>query len=174
MLQEEVLDYWSRFQSERSVEEPSIARTIEPLFNRLTVFDPRIPHAVGRVEGTHDPREGRLVIQGWFVQPRPFIEGPLHAPSLSSAVARVSDALALFFERGLPVAGMLNVGFVVAKNGRAAAVRVLSDTARVPEAWEQERQRLVRAVRSAIKGHTFARATRSSRVTLPLVFSQEG
>jgi len=41
------------------------------------VFDPRIPHGVRTVTGTHDPREGRLVIHGWFVQPRPFIRGPL-------------------------------------------------------------------------------------------------
>lgn len=39
---------------------------IEPLFGRLTVFDGRIPHGVRQVRGVRDPREGRLVIHGWF------------------------------------------------------------------------------------------------------------
>lgn len=39
---------------------------IEPLFGRLTVFDGRIPHGVRQVRGVRDPREGRLVVHGWF------------------------------------------------------------------------------------------------------------
>ena len=57
-----------------------------PLFNRLTVFDARIPHGVRRVEGTRDPRHGRLVLHGWFTAPSPHFEerraadGALAAP----------------------------------------------------------------------------------------------
>ena len=48
---------------------------VEPRFNRMTVFDPRLPHGVPVVEGTHDPREGRLVLHGWFNEPSPFFSG---------------------------------------------------------------------------------------------------
>ena len=48
---------------------------IPPLFNQLTVFDPRIPHGVRLVEGTHDPLHARVVLHGWFTQPSPFISG---------------------------------------------------------------------------------------------------
>ena len=43
----------------------------------MTVFDPRLPHGVPVVEGTRDPREGRLVIHGWFNEPSPFFAGAL-------------------------------------------------------------------------------------------------
>jgi len=50
---------------------------IAPEFNRLTLFNPSLTHGVREVKGTMDPREGRLVIHGWFVNPRPFWIGPL-------------------------------------------------------------------------------------------------
>lgn len=48
---------------------------VEPEFNRLTVFDPRLPHGVRPVRGTQDPREARLVLHGWFTEPTPFFTG---------------------------------------------------------------------------------------------------
>lgn len=59
---------------------------IEPLFNRLTVFNPSLTHGVRRVQGTLDPREGRLVIHGWFVNPRAFWRGPLTPDEIHEAV----------------------------------------------------------------------------------------
>lgn len=61
---------------------------IEPKFNRLTLFNPAITHGVREVKGTHDPREGRLVIHGWFVNPRPFWVGPLTASDVGKALDR--------------------------------------------------------------------------------------
>ena len=46
-----------------------------PLFNRLTVFDPRYPHGVRLVEGVQDPLKARLVLHGWFTEPVPFFDG---------------------------------------------------------------------------------------------------
>jgi Rps23 Pro-64 3,4-dihydroxylase Tpa1-like proline 4-hydroxylase len=48
---------------------------VEPAFNRLTLFDPRLPHGVRAVAGTRDPRRGRLVVTGWFTEPTPFFNG---------------------------------------------------------------------------------------------------
>ena len=59
---------------------------IEPKFNRLTLFNPSITHGVRQVRGTHDPREGRLVIHGWFVNPRPFWVGPMQADDVRQAL----------------------------------------------------------------------------------------
>jgi hypothetical protein len=75
LLRDEVLDYWQGFRSTRSIEEPDLIASVAPHLGQLTVFDPRIPHGVREVRGTHDPRAGRLVIHGWFVQPRPFVAG---------------------------------------------------------------------------------------------------
>jgi hypothetical protein len=93
LLRDEVLDFWHDFASVRAVEQAALIRRIAPELGRLTVFDPRIPHGVREVTGTHDPREGRLVIHGWFVQPRPFVRGALPARALSARIAELTDQL---------------------------------------------------------------------------------
>lgn len=61
ILKPHVLDYWRTFQPGVGLEEKHFIDTVEPHFNRLTVFDPRFPHGVRPVAGTRDPRKGRLV-----------------------------------------------------------------------------------------------------------------
>jgi len=41
---------------------------IEPLFNRLLLFDDRRPHGVATLAGPMDPRQGRLVLHGHLVE----------------------------------------------------------------------------------------------------------
>ena len=61
---------------------------ITPDFNRLTLFNPSLTHGVREVKGTFDPREGRLVMHGWFVNPRPFWIGPLAPLKVRRALDR--------------------------------------------------------------------------------------
>jgi len=137
LLRDEVLDFWHDFASVRGVEEGELIRTIEPRFNRLSVFDPRIPHGVREVRGTHDPREGRLVIHGWFVQPRPFVQGPLSARILTERIGDLTERLGGWLG-ALPIAGLYSAAFTVDRRGHVHGVRALSDTTRVPRA-ERER-----------------------------------
>ncbi|MDB4958798.1 MAG: hypothetical protein JWO36_6367 [Myxococcales bacterium] len=169
LVRDEVLDFWHDFRSVRAVEEHEILRAIEPRFNRLTAFDPRIPHGVRTVTGTRDPREGRLVIHGWFVQPRPFVRGPLAVKRLSERIAELADHLAI---GELPIAGLLSFAFDVDRRGAVHNARVLSDTTRVPRDHERERTRLVRRLLQVISGWTFEKQRAPSRVTLPLVFER--
>lgn len=168
MLRDQVLDYWDGFQSERSIEEPDLVRTIEPKFSRLTVFDPRIPHGVREVTGTRDPREGRLVIHGWFVQPRPFVVGPLRTRDLETRLSDLDIALA----DAPPLAGMLAFRFAVTPAGTTRDVRLLSDTTKVPSGYEAERRRLVAKLRKTVAAWKFAKQRGASHVTLPLVFER--
>lgn len=172
LLRDDVLDFWGGFRSTRAVEEPELVREVPALFNRLVVFDPRIPHGVRRVEGTHDPREGRLVIHGWFVQPRPFIEGPLHEEELEQAIGRVSEGVGEALSSGLELAGLLSLGFHVTAAGVVRDVTVLCDTTRVQAHQERARAALVRRVRTTLEGLRFPRHAKASRVTLPLVFER--
>lgn len=172
LVRDEILDFWSGFQSTRALEEPEVLREVAPEFNRLVVFDPRIPHGVRRVEGTHDPREGRLVIHGWFVQPRPFIEGPLRESELQRGIESLSASLSRELSGGLPVAGLLSLGFTVSAAGEVREPKVLCDTTRTPEADEKARKRLLALVRRGVAGMKFARKSKPSRVTLPLVFER--
>jgi hypothetical protein len=172
VLRDGVLDYWRDFTSTRAVEEGELFEAIEPHFNRLVVFDPRLPHGVRRVEGTREPREGRIVIHGWFVQPRPFIEGPLPVEALAGAVDGLSDFLHEVVSDEVPLAGLLSLAVWVTAAGRVSRARVLADTTRVPGEAEAARRRVVRAVLRQVSGWRFARRRGPSRVTLPLVFER--
>jgi hypothetical protein len=172
LLRDEVLDFWHGFVSERAVEEGQLVRAIAPQFGRLLAFDPRIPHGVRAVAGTRDPRAGRLVIHGWFVQPRPFVRGPLSPRALAPRLAELTAQLGEWLG-GLPLAGLLSLAIDVSRSGAARGARVLSDTTRVAAADEPARRRLVGRIRRAIAGWRFGAQRGPSRVTLPLVFVRE-
>ena len=171
LVRDEVLDFWHDFASVRAVEQGELVREVEPQFNRLVVFDPRIPHGVRTVTGTHDPREGRLVIHGWFVQPRPFVRGPLAPRALVARTGELVDQLGSWLG-ALPIAGLLSFAFDVDRRGGVSGVRLLSDTTRVPKPDEPARKRAVRKIRDAIAGWQFGTQRGQSRVTLPLVFER--
>jgi hypothetical protein len=171
LVRDDVLDYWHDFASTRGVEQGELIRTVEPQFSRLLAFDPRIPHGVRTVTGTHDPREGRLVIHGWFVQPRPFVRGPLAARALVMRTGELVDQLGTWLG-SLPVAGLLSFAFDVDRRGGVHDVKLLSDTTRVPRSDERARKQLVRKIREAIAGWKFGTQRGTSRVTLPLVFER--
>ena len=69
LLAQDTLDFWRAYDRSRGAELTSFGELIEPSFNRLTVFDPRIPHGVRLVEGTREPLESRIAIHSWFVDP---------------------------------------------------------------------------------------------------------
>jgi hypothetical protein len=171
LVRDEVLDFWHDFASVRAVEQHELIRSVEPQFARLVAFDPRIPHGVREVTGTRDPREGRLVIHGWFVQPRPFVRGPLATRALVTRTGELTDRLGTLIG-DLPVAGLLAFAFDVDRRGGVRAVKLLSDTTRVPRSDERARVQLVRKIREAIAGWTFGTQRGTSRVTLPLVFER--
>jgi len=171
LVRDEVLDFWQDFESVRSVEEGALLRAVEPKFSRLVAFDPRIPHGVREVRGTHDPREGRLVVHGWFVQPRPFVTGPLATRALTARIDELTGQLGAWIG-SLPIAGLASFAFDVDRRGRVARVTVLSDTTRVPASEERARRQLVRRIRAAIAGWQFGAQRGTSRVTLPLVFER--
>lgn len=77
IMQPSVLDFWRDFDSTQGLEYESLFTNVPALFNRLTVFDARLPHGVRRVEGERDPRGARLVLHGWFTEPEPFFDGGL-------------------------------------------------------------------------------------------------
>ncbi len=170
---EGTLDYWSNFASSRFVEHDQLYDRIAPTFNRLIVFDPRFPHGVSRVSGATDPRAGRLVVHGWFVQPRPFIQGPLPPRALQ---VRIDDTLARFGETlrdDLRISGTTSIGFRVTPAGEVRSVRLLSNTLRAPNGSEREREDLLRFILRTIRAWTFPRTKRESHVTLPFVFETD-
>lgn len=170
LLKEEILSYWQGFQSGRGLEEKDILTEVPAIFNRLTVFDPRIPHGVREVEGVRDLLDGRLVIHGWFVQPRPFIEGPLSTKDLQVAINDLSEDLGHILSEGVDVHGTLSVKFTVTTKGEVTKVSTLSNAIRHPNGDERIEKALVSHIQSFLKNVKFRKQRAQSTVTLPLIF----
>ncbi len=170
LLQEDILSYWQGFKSTRSLEQNEILREVPPLFNRLTVFDPRVPHGVRTIEGVRDLLEGRLVIHGWFVQPRPFVEGPLPSKHLQTLIDELSSNIEQLFNQGLDVQGTISLRFEVSARGLTKNPVVLSNSLRHPGGDTRVEKALLRNIKAFIARAKLPPQKTSSRVTLPLIF----
>jgi hypothetical protein len=99
------------------------------------------------------------------------VEGALDPAELAPRIDALSEAI-LPIAGGLPVAGLLSLGFRVTPPGAVRAARVLTDTTRAPAGAARERRRLVAAARAHVAAWRFPRRRAPSRVTLPLVFER--
>jgi 2OG-Fe(II) oxygenase superfamily len=171
LLREEVLDFAQSFEVKPRVEMNELVHFFEPKFNSLTVFDPAVPHGVARVDGVSDPALGRLVIHGWFVQPRPFVSGPLETAELEAHLDALSTTVLSTID--VPLSGLLSFRLSVTAGGKVASVKVLADTTRVSKIHEPSRTALLERVQHAIKRWKFSKARKSSVVTVPLLFVKE-
>jgi len=105
---------------------PGFYDAIVPRFNRLLVFDDRVPHAVQRVEGGMNPSEGRIVLHGHLREAGPIVEGALPADQVGEIVG---DMAASFADELGPACellhGLVVVRFIVARNGTVSGLRVV-------------------------------------------------
>lgn len=60
--------------------------SIEPRFNRLVVFDDRMPHGVERVDGSMNPVEGRFVMHGHIRDRGAIVSGALTEQQVGAVV----------------------------------------------------------------------------------------
>mmetsp|Transcript_33912 Transcript_33912/g.85372 ORF Transcript_33912/g.85372 Transcript_33912/m.85372 type:complete len:390 (-) Transcript_33912:69-1238(-) len=175
VMRPEVLDYWRGFDADAVVERGSLVQQVEPLFNRMTVFDPRLPHGVSIVEGTRDPREGRLVLHGWFNEPAPFFSGALTEeaaePTLAAALPPLYAALA-----ELPRArGMLTLRLSVNPRGAVEKVAWLADSL-VPSPGDELpspteiRDAIMLEIAGTMMDTAFPAAEGPSEITMPFMF----
>ncbi len=133
---------------------------IPALFNQLLVFDPSLLHGVKTVRGVRDPRDARLVLHGWFVQPRVFWRGPLKAPQ----VGRVLDTQLGEILAKLPghMHGFASYRLTISRDGSVQKVHLLCET--INKIYAAAR------LRSELKRLRFHKAPGRSTLTLPMVF----
>ncbi len=176
LLRDEVLSFWEQASlgGESGLEEREVIEKVTPDFNRLVVFDPRIPHGVSRVEGALDPLAGRIVVHGWFVQPRPFIRGRLTEKQLMREIERVLAALDALFQlpenSGVPLSGMVSVRFKVGTGGRAQSPKILAHSLRSSALSPALPQKVLGVILGEITRSRFDIRAAGSVVTLPLTF----
>jgi hypothetical protein len=126
LLNEQTLDFWGTLEERRGAELESFAELVESPFNRLTVFDPRIPHGVRRVYGTRDPLDSRIAVHGWFRAPGVVLS---EASEPARAAIEATVAMLLLSLRELEgVEGLVATRLELSADGSVADSRVVSSS----------------------------------------------
>jgi hypothetical protein len=170
LLRPEVLDYWRNFSDSKDREIASFVERVAPKFNRLIVFDPRLPHGVTPVHGTQDPREARLVIHGWFTDPKPYLEGALSARQVATVL---DEAVGNFVESLAELGqwhGILSLRISVTSSGAARLEKILADTLVPTDANPHDRARVMANLKRVFGRLRFPKARAGTKITLPLLF----
>lgn len=130
-------------------------------FNRLLVFNPALIHGVRQVSGTHDLRFGRLVIHGWFVNPRPFWYGPLKPQEISAGIeSGLGEILSGKLDLGR---GLISTRIHIGASGEVARVEPLVNTLTDANVGD------IRELLRSLKQMRFAKRRVGTRLTLPLM-----
>ena len=99
---------------------------VPPVFNRLVLFDDRMPHGVQRIEGSMDPLDGRLVLHGHISEAGAMVDGPLTPQTVHSVLAPALErALDAFPDTKQLHHGPLTLRLEIGPDGRIRACRTL-------------------------------------------------
>ena len=141
---------------------------IEPDFNRLVLFDDRMPHGVQRIEGTMDPLDGRVVLHGHISEGDAVFAGPVSPEAVGAAVAPAIEA-AIDAHAAVEDShhGPLVVRLEISPEGQVGTVHVLVD--RVVRIDGGDPRPLVAALLANIAAIRLPPAPDRSLVTLPIL-----
>lgn len=170
LLKPKTLNYWQNFETYKGVESKDLTETIEPRFNRLTVFDPRLPHGVREVRGTQDPREARLVIHGWFMNPEPYVRGSMTRKQGAVAANEILDKLSPLFESYSDCHGTISARLKITAKGKVTSAKYMTNTLQSLVNDEARVYQLNRSIIDTIKKSKLPSARGESEMTLPILF----
>lgn len=173
ILKPQVLNYWQNFSQAQDRELDSFVDKIESPFNQLTVFDPRYPHGVNEVRGTHNPAEGRLVIHGWFTEPKTYLEGSLkpQAKKVESLLDGTFDQVVALVQecnqQMLALQGVLSLQLQILPSGKVENCRFA--TANVLDQFGDSPSVFLRRLKTIYLRLQFPKSTGKTLLTLPLI-----
>lgn len=170
ILSERVLDYWTNFSSEKGFEEDTLLKRVEPHFNQLTVFDPRVPHGVETVHGEKDPRRARIVIHGWFLDPVPVLEGGLEGVELGDTLAAAIDPVLDRVESEGSFDGYIALKVKIESDGHVSSVDRIQNTLRNIGSGTMGTSEVEQMLSEALTLAAFPESDGASELILPLVF----
>lgn len=170
LLSENVLNYWQDFDSSKGFEEETLLQRVEPLFNRLTVFDPRVPHGVETVRGEKDPRQARIVMHGWFLEPVPVLTGGLEGEELGEILGEAIHPVLDEIESQGAFNGYVALKLSISELGEVTGGSVIQNTLRSVQFSEITCEDVALKLQGALKATQFPNAKASSELILPLVF----
>jgi hypothetical protein len=164
-----LLRYFAELNPDQSHEEKDFLTRVPAKFNQLTVFDPRYPHGVARVDGVQDLLAARLVIHGWFTEPRPMLEGSLRPKTAQKALDEVAHHLLSVFE-SLPYSGLFSVRFQISETGAIADATVLASHL-VDRAGNEMTKGMILKMLASLAEFRFPKASGKTKITLPLMIA---
>lgn len=170
IMKPQTLEYWKHHQFGQGLEEAQMFDFIEPKFNRLVVFDPRVPHGVERVEGVHDPREARLVLHGWFTHPEPILSPGIPKGRVHSQLKTLVQEEGQIFAESHQVTGTLCFQILVRPSGLIQEICILTQNLRSRNSQEGTIQRLIGQMAQKLSCWSFPKGPSGRFVVLPLIF----
>jgi hypothetical protein len=146
-------------------------RSIEPRFNRLLVFDDRMPHAVQIVEGNMDPSEGRIVLHGHIRESGPIVDGPLP----QEVVQEIANQLAMGYSKELGNAlmiyhGLAAVRCMVQPDGTVVGARLILDRVRRLSGEGPKVQEMLAELVTRVSRLRFPTSALQTMITIPFGF----
>ncbi len=143
---------------------------IEPRFNRLVVFDDRMPHGVECVEGSMNPVEGRLVLHGHLRDKGAIVSGALTKEQISEVVM---EALTSFAAEALArirlYHGPAIFRLLIGANGSVKSCAVLLDRVTATDASDMGWPKLQSSLIAKFKSLKFPEASAETTVTQPIL-----
>ncbi|MBC7742415.1 MAG: hypothetical protein H7061_09470 [Bdellovibrionaceae bacterium] len=170
ILKDRTLNYWSQFNEKHEYEYKSFVELIPSKMNQLIVFDPRYPHGVSEVKGTRDPLKSRLVMHGWFVNPRPYVVGGLKTAQVQKALAPAFQLLSDVLSQIDLLNGTVSIRLQIDKAGRVTQYRLLTSTVISLSHVKADELYLQKELKSIFASTLFPKSLQPSLITIPLLF----
>ena len=170
ILKPQTLNYWSNFVDQKNHEYKNFVERIESKMNQLIVFDPRFPHGVTEVKGTRDPLKSRLVIHGWFVNPRPYVIGGLSTSQVQKALEPQFLQLNSILSQIELMNGTLSCRLNIANSGRVLKYTLISNSVLSVMGHGQNEKYLQKELKKLFSQTQFVKSKAASTITIPLIF----
>ena len=140
---------------------------IEPRFNRLAIFDDRMPHGVNRIDGTMDPVHGRLVLHGHISETGPATKGPLLPAQVGPPAEDAANEALSAFDMACDPHGPVVVRLAIDPDGRVADARLVLDRLAFPDGASTDG--IAEAIVAAAARATFPAADAPTEAIVPIL-----
>ncbi len=170
ILKPETLDFWSNYGRSDSREFKNFVDVIPSMMNQLVVFDPRFPHGVTELKGTRDPLKSRLVVHGWFVNPRPYVVGGLSTKGVQASIDPVFENLNSILSGIDLLDGTISLRLQVTPAGQVSQYKVLTNTLVSLASKPDDIRYFEKEIKKLFLHTKFIKTKKASSITLPLIF----
>jgi hypothetical protein len=170
ILKESTLNYWQNFKRHQNNEYHSFVDVIPSMMNQLVLFDPRFPHGVTEVKGNRDPLKSRLVLHGWFVNPRPYVVGGLSVTQVQKSIENVFTELQQVLEQMDLLDGALSLRLKISTQGKIIDYKVLTNTLISLMHKSTDVLYLQKELKALFMKTQFKKTKQASQITIPLIF----